>query len=122
GARRRGGAIDAALSAWTAAAAAAREAGDSAALGEVALTIEGLSDAWGLFRGGPLAEEALAGLPLDDNPLRARLLALHAGEASVLGAGDADEISAEALAMAERLGDGQALRSALRSRQIAPPR
>jgi len=117
-AQLRGGDIDAALSAWTAAAAAAREAGDPAALGEVALTIEGLSDAWGHFRGGPLAEEALAGLPPDDHPLRARLLALHAGEASVLGTGDPDPISAEALAMAERLHDRQALRSALRARQM----
>ena len=35
------------------------------------------------------AGEALAGLPPGDDPLRARLLALHAGEAGFLGGGDA---------------------------------
>src|SRR3984893_4495821 len=96
-----------------------REAGHPAALGEVALAIEGLSDPWGSFRGGLLAGEALAGLPPGDSPLRARLLALQAGEAVVAGGVDSDRVSAEALAMAERLDDGRVLRSALRSRQMA---
>ena len=119
----RGGDVQAGSAALTVAAEAAREAGDPAALGEVALAIEGLSDPWGSFRGGLLATEALAGLPPGDTPLRARLLALQAGEASVVGGGagavEADRVSAEALAMAERLDDGQVLRSALRSRQMA---
>ena len=115
----RGGDVQAGSAALTAAAGAAREAGDSAALGEVALAIEGLSDPWGSFRGGLLAAEALAGLPPGDTPLRARLLALQAGEAVVAGGFDPDRVSAEALAMAGQLGDGQVLRSALRSRQMA---
>jgi hypothetical protein len=57
----RGGDIHAGSAALTAAADAAREAGDPAALGEVALAIEGLSDPWGSFRGSLLATEALAG-------------------------------------------------------------
>jgi DNA-binding CsgD family transcriptional regulator len=100
-------------------AGAAREVGDPAALGEVALAIEGLSDPWGSFRGGLLAAEALAGLPPEDSPLRARLLALQAGEAGFAGGAQPDRVSAEALAMAERLDAGQVLRSALRSRQMA---
>ncbi len=115
----RGGNVQAGSAVLTAAAEAAREAGDPAALGEVALAIEGLSDPWGSFRGGLLAAEALAGLPPGDTPLRARLLALQAGEAVVAGGVDPDRVSAEALAMAERLDDGQVLRSALRSRQMA---
>lgn len=115
----RGGDVQAGSAALNAAAEAAREAGDFAALGEVALAIEGLSDPWGSFRGGLLAGEALAGLPPGDTPLRARLLALQAGEAVVAGGVDPGRVSAEALAMAERLDDGQVLRSALRSRQMA---
>jgi DNA-binding CsgD family transcriptional regulator len=114
-----GGDVQAGSAALTAAAEAAREAGDPAALGEVALAIEGLSDPWGSFRGGLLAAEALAGLPPGDTPLRARLLALRAGEAVVAGGVDSDRVSAEALAMAERLDDRRVLRSALRSRQMA---
>jgi DNA-binding CsgD family transcriptional regulator len=114
----RGGDVQAGSAALTAAAEAAREAGDPAALGEVALAIEGLSDPWGSFRGGPIAAEALAGLPPGDTPLRARLLALQAGEAGFAGGADPDRVSAESLAMAERLDDGQVLRSALRARQM----
>jgi DNA-binding CsgD family transcriptional regulator len=115
----RGGDVQAGSAALTAAAGAAREAGDPAALGEVALAIEGLSDPWGSFRGALLAAEALVGLPPGDTPLRARLLALQAGEAGFVGGVEPDQVSAEALAMAERLDDGQVLRSALRSRQMA---
>jgi hypothetical protein len=117
-ARLHGGDVNAGSAALTAAAQAAREAGDPVALGEVALAIEGVADPWASFRGEPLAEEALAALPVEDTPLRARLLALQAGEAGFVGGIDPDRVSAEALAMAERLGDGQALRSALRSRQM----
>ncbi len=101
------------------AAEAAREAGDPYALGTVSLAMEGLSDPWGAFRGDRLAVEALAQLPAEDSPMRARLLALLAGEAGFVGGVDPDEVSAQALAMAERLGDTGVLRSALRSRQMA---
>lgn len=104
--------------ALAAAADAAREAGDPAALGETGLAIEGLSDPWGNFNGAKIAREALAAMPSGDDPLRARLLALHAGEAGFLGDDEAEPASAEALAMAERLGDPDVLRSALRARQM----
>ncbi|HEY3471771.1 MAG TPA: AAA family ATPase [Amycolatopsis sp.] len=115
----RDGDIQSAKAILAKAAEAAREAGDPAALGEVALAMEGLSDPWGDFSGDRLAAEALAQLPAEDSPLRARLLALRAGEAGFAGGEDPDRASAEALAMAERLGDTQVLRSALRARQMA---
>ncbi|SFW85285.1 helix-turn-helix transcriptional regulator [Amycolatopsis australiensis] len=117
-ARLRGGEIERGSRALEAAAAAAREAGDPAALGEVALAVEGLSDPWGSFNGGKIAQEALAQLPPGHDSLRARLLALYAGEAGFLGGGEAEAASAEALAIAERLGDPDVLRSALRARQM----
>lgn len=115
----RNGDIQPAGAILTRAAEAAREAGDPHALGAVSLAMEGLSDPWGDFRGDRLAAEALTRLPDEDSPMRARLLALLAGEAGFVGGVDPDRVSAEALAMAERLGDTQVLRSALRSRQMA---
>ncbi|MCP2280459.1 ATP-binding protein [Nocardia amikacinitolerans] len=97
----------------------ARAADDPYALGAVALAMEGMSDPWDTFTGERLAAEALARLPTEDSPLRVRLLALRAGEAGFTGGGDCDRISAEALAMARRIGDGAVLRSALRARQMA---
>ncbi|GHE75792.1 hypothetical protein GCM10017786_00800 [Amycolatopsis deserti] len=114
----RGGDIKHGSQALAAAADAARETGDTAALGEVALAIEGLSDPWGTFSGAKIAGEVLAATPPGDDPLRARLLALRAGEAGFLGGDDAERESAEALAIAERLGDREVLRSALRARQM----
>jgi len=116
-----GGAIDPGRAALSAAADAAREAGDAAALGEVALAAEGIADAW-RWGGGRLAAEALAGLPPGDDPLRARLLALSVIEAGLLDDANADRNSADALAMAERLADRPALRSALRARQMVRSR
>ncbi|VVJ18159.1 Uncharacterised protein [Amycolatopsis camponoti] len=114
----RGGEIERGSRVLEAAADAAREAGDPAVLGGTALAMEGLSDPWGSFNGAKVAREALAGLPPGDDPLRARLLALQAGEAGFLGGGEAETASAEALAIAERLGDPDVLRSALRARQM----
>lgn len=114
----RAGNVSAASTELLAAGDAAREAGDAAALGEVALVVEGVADPWESFRGGPVAAEALAGLPPYDTPLRARLLSVVAGEACFDGGPEPDRLSAEALAMAERLGDRGALRSALRARQM----
>jgi DNA-binding NarL/FixJ family response regulator len=101
------------------AAAAARSAGDPALVGEVALAMEGYSDPAWVTLGKQLCDEALAGLPAGDSPLRARLLARRAAEAIYHGEPEADPLSAQALAMAERLGDPRALRSALRARQVA---
>ncbi|MFC7619035.1 AAA family ATPase [Microlunatus sp. GCM10028923] len=114
----RAGNLSRGMPTLTAAAAAAREADDPVALGQTALAVEGVADPWGTFQGGAIAAEALAGLPAEDSPLRVRLLALQAGEAGFAGGPGPERISVEALAMAERVGDGAALRSALRARQM----
>ncbi|SEF20151.1 regulatory protein, luxR family [Amycolatopsis pretoriensis] len=114
----RGGEIERGSQVLELAAGAAREANDPALLGEIALAMEGLSDPWGSFNGAKIAREALAELPPGDDPLRARLLALHAGEAGFLGGDHAETASAEALAIADRLGDPDVLCSALRARQM----
>ncbi|MEV4316849.1 AAA family ATPase [Actinocrispum sp. NPDC049592] len=101
------------------AAASAREAGDSNALAEVALAMEAMSSAEWNNTGKALCDEALAALPRDDNPLRSRLLAQRAAEGAFTGAPEVDELSREALGIAGRTGDPQALRSALRARQLA---
>ena len=101
------------------AAGAARSAGDPALIGEVALVMEGYTDPGWVSLGKALCDEALAGLPPADSPLRARLLARRAAEATYHWEPEAGPLSGQALAMAERLGDPQALRSALRARQLA---
>ncbi|WP_394617664.1 ATP-binding protein [Lentzea sp. JNUCC 0626] len=115
----RDGDLQSAAEFLTRSAEAARAANDPEALGAVALAMEGVSNPWGDFVGNRLAVEALAQLRAEDTALRARLLALVGGEAGFAGGPDADRYSAEALAMAERLGDASVLRSALRSRQMA---
>jgi DNA-binding CsgD family transcriptional regulator len=102
-----------------AAASAARAAGDPRLTGEVALAMEGFTDPAWVTLGKQLCDEALAGLPADDSPLRARLLARRAAEATYQWEPEAGPLSEQALAMAERTGDPQALRSALRARQQA---
>ena len=87
--------------------------------GEVALAMEGFTDPAWVTLGKQLCDEALAGLPADDSPLRARLLARRAAEATYQWEPEAGPLSEQALAMAERTGDPQALRSALRARQQA---
>jgi DNA-binding CsgD family transcriptional regulator/tetratricopeptide (TPR) repeat protein len=101
------------------AAQAAREAGDPRAIAEVALAMETVSSAEWINTGKALCDEALAVLPPQDDPLRARLLAQRVAEAAFVGASGLDDLSEEALAMADRTGDPLALRSALRARQLA---
>jgi DNA-binding CsgD family transcriptional regulator len=101
------------------AASAARKAGDPGLIGEVALAMEGFTDPAWVPLGKQLCDEALAGLPAADSPLRARLLARRAAEATYRWEPEAGPLSGQALAMAERTGDPQALRSALRARQLA---
>jgi DNA-binding CsgD family transcriptional regulator len=101
------------------AAVAARSAGDPALVAEVALAMEGYTDPDWVTLGKELCDEALAGLPATDSPLRARLLARRAAEATYRWEPEAGPLSEQALAMAERLGDPRALRSALRARQVA---
>ena len=102
-----------------AAASAARAADDPGLTGEVALAMEGFTDPAWVTLGKQLCDEALAGLPAADSPLRARLLARRAAEATYQWEPEAGPLSEQALAMAERTGDPQALRSALRARQQA---
>ena len=101
------------------AAGAARAAGDPRLVGEVALAMEGFTDPDWVTLGKQLCDEALAGLAAHDSPLRARLLARRAAEATYQWEPEAGPLSEQALAMAERTGDPQALRSALRARQQA---
>ena len=101
------------------AAGTARAAGDPVLIGEVALAMEGFTDPAWLTTGKQLCDEALARLPAADSPLRARLLAQRAAEAIYHWEPEAAPLSGQALAMAERVADPQALRSALRARQMA---
>jgi DNA-binding SARP family transcriptional activator len=82
---------------------------------------------WMTMRGDPhiipLLEEAIVGLPDEDSELRARLLARLAGGPLKVG-GDATrprrfELSAQAVAMARRLGDALVLAWTLDGRKVA---
>ena len=97
----------------------ARAANDPVLIGEVALAMEGFTDEAWLATGKQLCDEALARLPATDSPLRARLLAQRAAEAIYHWEPEAAPLSGQALAMAERVADPHALRSALRARQMA---
>jgi DNA-binding CsgD family transcriptional regulator len=106
-----------------AAAEVARGAGDRQLIAQAAVILEGASDfAWAQVSRA-LCEEALAGLPEQDSPLRARVLAQLAVDHFMINirqaGGTAGPLSESALAMAERVGDHSALAAALRARQIA---
>lgn len=103
----------------------ARDLADGELLARAVLVMEGMNDLTWAAEERALCQEALALLPVADSPLRARLLAqlsvdqltkdyVMRGEDGASG-----ELSRAALAMAERLGDRVALRSALHARQIA---
>ncbi|PRX68635.1 putative ATPase [Nonomuraea fuscirosea] len=97
----------------------AREAGDARTVGEAAMIMEGVSDFVWDDVGAALYAEALAGIPEQDSVLRARLLAQYAVSHAWSSPGEAETRSAEALAMAERVGDRRAVKEALRARQLA---
>ena len=67
--------------------------------------MEGVTDFVWDATGRALYEEALAGLPDGDNAVRARLLAQMAVTTRGRRSPTAEPVSAEALAMAERVGD-----------------
>jgi DNA-binding CsgD family transcriptional regulator len=96
----------------------ARSVGDPVSLARAALTMEGISDHLWAATGRALSEEALAALPPGDSALRVRLMALLATN-GLWEITDVGPMSADALAMAERIGDRLALREALRARQMA---
>src|SRR6266540_3600411 len=97
----------------------ARAAGDVESLARAALTMEGVNDVAWEPTSRALCAEVLDQLPSGDSALRARLLALLVAAGGWAVPEQSRERSAEALAMAERVGDRHALREALRARQMA---
>jgi DNA-binding CsgD family transcriptional regulator len=97
----------------------ARDQCDPDLLAEAALAMEGVNYPTWDPAARAAAEEALTQLPTVDSGVRARLLALLVVSRDWAVPGDADARAAEALAMAERVGDPRALRETLRARQMA---
>ncbi len=107
---------------FSAAADAARALGDPALLGRAALGYAGRWSQLGRVEEdvAGLLQEALGALPVEDSPLRARLLARLALE--LYYAGDPDRrlaLSAAAVELARRLGDPSALATCLDARHYA---
>jgi DNA-binding CsgD family transcriptional regulator/tetratricopeptide (TPR) repeat protein len=102
---------------------AAAELGVAASDGEVlaraSLVMEGVTDFLWADTGRRLCEQALAALPPGDSALRARLLAQRIVNDAWRSLDEVEVRSAEALAMAERVGDWRAIVEALRARQFA---
>ena len=97
----------------------ARAAEDVGLLARAALTMEGVNDVAWEPTARALCAEVLEKLPTVDSAVRARLLALLVVAGGWQVPGESGPRSAEALAMAERIGDRHALREALRARQMA---
>lgn len=97
----------------------ARAAGDVESLARAALTMEGINDVVWEPTSRVLCAEVLDKLPTGDSAVRARLLALLVAAGGWAVPEQSRVRSAEALAMAERVGDRHALREALRARQMA---
>jgi DNA-binding CsgD family transcriptional regulator len=94
--------------------------GDAESLGRACLALPEFPDPRWTLLVATWCEQALAGLPTGDSSFRAQLLAQQA--IAHLFGGDPDLVvatSREALAMARRLGDDDALSIALRARQLA---
>ncbi|MFD8500644.1 ATP-binding protein [Amycolatopsis sp. NPDC059657] len=111
--------MDGARRSLTTAADLARREGDAETIARAVLTMEGVTDFLWDPTGRALCEEALAGIDEADSALRARLLALLVSADAWRSSIDLDAASAEALAMAERVGDRRAIVEALRARQMA---
>ncbi|WP_028924107.1 ATP-binding protein [Pseudonocardia acaciae] len=103
-----------------AAAELALRTGDAESLGRACLALPEFPDPRWTLRVSTWCEQALAGLAEGETSMRAQLLAQQA--IAYLFAGGPDQVaatSAAALAMARRVGDDDALRIALRARQLA---
>jgi DNA-binding CsgD family transcriptional regulator len=111
--------LDNARRSLTAAVDAARAAGDVESLAKTALTMEGINDVAWEPTSRALCAEVLDKLPPGDSAVRARLLALLVAAGGSTVPEQSRARSAEALAMAERVGERHALREALRARQMA---
>jgi len=97
----------------------ARAGEDAVSLAQAALTMEGINDVAWDPTSRALCAEVLDKLPTVDSAVRARLLALLVVAGGWQEPEESRSRSAEALAMAERVGDRRALREALRARQMA---
>jgi DNA-binding CsgD family transcriptional regulator len=97
----------------------ARTAADVHSLARAALTMEGINDAAWEPTSRALCVEVLDKLSTVDSEVRARLLALLVAAGGWRVPEESRRRSAEALDMAERVGDRHALREALRARQMA---
>jgi DNA-binding SARP family transcriptional activator/tetratricopeptide (TPR) repeat protein len=118
----RAGSEEAARQTFLAAAGTARGLGDAPLLGRAALGFAGQWSILGRVDDARLAllEEALAALGDEDSPLRARLLARLALELYYSGEPERRlELSAEAVALAHRLGDPRTLAACLDARHYA---
>jgi len=100
-----------------AAAEIGRARGDAATIARAVLTMEGAADF--VWNDTGLCEQALAGIPAGDSAVRARLLAMLVVADTWRSLADAKPRAAEALAMAERVGERGAVIEALRASQIA---
>jgi DNA-binding CsgD family transcriptional regulator len=97
----------------------ARAGDDAVSLARAALTMEGINDVAWDPTSRALCAEVLDKLSTVDSAVRARLLALLVVAGGWQVPEESRSRSAEALAMAERVGDRRALREALRARQMA---
>ncbi len=102
------------------AAAIAREIGDGEALARAACDVSALSEAGSFDRGiAELVEEALEGAGAEEGSLRSKLLSALAAEYYWEDpVGKAEPLSVEALELARRIGDDEAIASALVRRQF----
>jgi DNA-binding CsgD family transcriptional regulator len=92
---------------------------DAATIARAVLTMEGVTDFVWDDTGRGLCERALSGIPAGDSAVRARLLAMLVVADTWRSLADAKPRAAEALAMAERVGERRAVIEALRASQIA---
>jgi DNA-binding CsgD family transcriptional regulator len=114
------GDIEGAVDRCIAAAELAQEAGDAEWLGRACLALPEYPNPRWTVRVATWCEQALAGLPGGDSSMRAQLLAEQSITLVFVDRADQQEtISRAALGMARRVGDGAALRYALRARQLA---
>jgi DNA-binding CsgD family transcriptional regulator len=114
------GHLEASLAHCQAAARLAEAAGRPDLLAAAALVITGLGDPGTTLAVDALCTAALDALPAEDTALRARLRARQAISAAEAGAGiRARELSAEALALAERSADPDALLDGIHARHLS---
>jgi DNA-binding NarL/FixJ family response regulator len=114
------GHVEASLAYCQAAARLAEDAGRADILASAALVITGMGDPATIAAVDLLCARAIRAVPAGDTALRARLLARQAIFAAETGAGNrARELSAEALALAERRDDPDALLDGIHARHLA---